>query len=342
MVAAALSTNCGDDGSSPDSGKGGGGSSSGEPAGVAGSDAGGADSGLGGKAVTAGSTGEPEAGEPPGGGGSMQGGAPTNAGAGGAAPDDGVVARDQDAPTGIAVDAQNVYWGNSGAGTIVSCPLTGCEGEPNVIVETAGEVRGIAVDMTSVYWLVAPNQGLMAPIRKCPLTGCVNQPVTLGDVSSMRPNDVHVVGTVLYYTAWPDFGACTTTACATGDRTTLGATPVVSVDSFENFLYYSRYGNQIISRCERPACLGSVVDLVTGHHATSVAVDPTTLYFAESDFFGIYVAAAPGIFKCPIAGCGNDDPEPVVPGVAAFAIALSATRLYYTDVESGIVASVPK
>jgi hypothetical protein len=161
-------------------------------------------------------------------------------------------------------------------------------------------------------------------------------------VASTRPNDVHVVGTVLYYTAWPDFGACTITGCATGERTALGAMPVVSVDSFENFLYFSRYGNQIISRCERPACAGSVVDLVTGHPATSVAVDATTLYFSEFAFFGIHTVANPGIFKCPIEGCGDAEPEPVVPGVSAFAIALSATRLYYTDVESGIVASVPK
>ena len=64
--------------------------------------------------------------------------------------------------------------------------------------------------------------------------------------------------------------------------------------------------------------------------------------FSENAFFGIYTVADRGIFKCSLAGCGVSDPEPVVPGVSAFAIALSATRLYYTDVESGIVASVPK
>ncbi len=342
MVAAALSSNCGDDGSSSNTGAGGGEGGSGEPAVMAGSDAGGADTGAtGGKASNAGSTGEPEAG---GGQGAAPGqaGASSGGGEGGGGADDGVVARDQSAPTGIAVDAQNVYWGNSGAGTIVSCPLTGCEGEPNVIVATAGEVRGIAVDTTSVYWLVAPDQANMAPIRKCPLTGCVGQPVTLGEVGSMRPNDVHVAGTVLYYTAWPDFGACTVTACAQGERTVLGAMPVVSVDSSENFLYFSRYGNRIISRCERPACIGSVVDLVAGHAATSVAVDATALYFSEASFFGFYTVADPGIFKCSLAGCGVSDPEPVVPGVSAFAIALSATHLYYTDMESGIVASIPK
>jgi hypothetical protein len=74
----------------------------------------------------------------------------------------------------------------------------------------------------------------------------------------------------------------------------------------------------------------------------SIAVDATPFYFSEFSFYDFYPVPLPGIFSCPLDGCDEAEPESVVPDVTAFAIALSPTRLYYADPESGIVASVER
>lgn len=335
VVLSALNS-CGDDTPSKPSGAGaaaGSGDSAGMPS-----------SSSGGDSTSGGTPGVPDAGEANAGMPMIVAGAPAVVGGagGGSGDDDGIVASGQAAPKGIALDAKNVYWGNSGDGTIVSCPLSGCGGEgPTVVVANAPGVRGIAVDSMNVYWMSDPNDGAMSSIKKCPLSGCPVQPIVLGDVNSQRPNDVHVVGTQLFYTAWPDVGRCTTSDCSQQARTPLVAAPMVSLDTDDQYIYYAQHGNEIIGRCERNDC-ANYTPLTTGQRAVSLAVDPTTLYFAKLAPFAHGMVDDPGIYSCPIDGCGDDEPAVVLADVHAYAIALSATRLYYTDVDAGIVASVPK
>ena len=52
-------------------------------------------------------------------------------------------------PRGIAVDAQNVYWGDQGA--IWSCPIAGCGSQPTMVVAANWPFQ-IALDSTYVYW----------------------------------------------------------------------------------------------------------------------------------------------------------------------------------------------
>ncbi len=58
-------------------------------------------------------------------------------------------------PRGIAIDAQNVYWGSATYGPIVgaiwSCPIAGCTNPTKLA--SAGIPYGVAVDSSYVYWV---------------------------------------------------------------------------------------------------------------------------------------------------------------------------------------------
>jgi hypothetical protein len=66
---------------------------------------------------------------------------------------------------GLAVDDVNVYWADQQG--ILSCPKTGCNATPTVVVPGAA-ADWLVINATSVYW--ADNTA--NAIYTCPLTGC--------------------------------------------------------------------------------------------------------------------------------------------------------------------------
>jgi hypothetical protein len=70
-------------------------------------------------------------------------------------------------PRGIAVDAQNVYYGTAGysgvAGGIWSCAIGGCNGTPTRLA-AADIPYGVAVDGSYVYWV--DNSGTVQKVAK--------------------------------------------------------------------------------------------------------------------------------------------------------------------------------
>jgi hypothetical protein len=62
-----------------------------------------------------------------------------------------VFASGQNAPVGLAVDANALYWTNNNGDTVMSCPLAACTA-PRVIASEQAGPFGIATDATAVYW----------------------------------------------------------------------------------------------------------------------------------------------------------------------------------------------
>jgi hypothetical protein len=137
---------------------------------------------------------------------------------------------------------------------------------------------------------------------------------------------------------------CSINGCATPASIAPG--PYVSVDTDAQYLYAGRYGASMLVRCPLAGCNAdnsAAVTMATSVFALAVAVDASTIYFANQDYFSGVAPTKHEIDKCPLAGCGNDAPETVLAGnISPYGLVLSATRLYFTNVTQGTVMSIPK
>jgi hypothetical protein len=80
-----------------------------------------------------------------------------------------VVAKGQNHPGALAIDASRVYWVNEGgtglrnSGAILSCPKTGCGTGPKVHASAQALPSSIAVDQACVYWTVLGDASATPP-----------------------------------------------------------------------------------------------------------------------------------------------------------------------------------
>jgi hypothetical protein len=61
----------------------------------------------------------------------------------------------------IAVDAVAVYFTTSTSNAVLSCPISGCTGEPRVVARDQARPTGVAVDARAVYWSNAASGTIM-------------------------------------------------------------------------------------------------------------------------------------------------------------------------------------
>jgi hypothetical protein len=96
------------------------------------------------------------------------------------------LAKGQNQALALSVDSEFVYWANSlSAGSILRCPLSGCTGEPSVMVTRQNWPRSIAVDGKSLFWSTVNGAFVMgslgASIMRCPIDGCESATETLAE-----------------------------------------------------------------------------------------------------------------------------------------------------------------
>jgi len=116
---------------------------------------------------------------------------------------------------GIALDAINVYWADSGSGTVMMLPLDG--GTPTTLASGQATPFGVAVDGDNVYWTNCGNNpceyGSGGSIMKCAIGGCGGAPTTLAAGQGSPPN-IAVRAGVVY---WPNYsGAAVMSVPASG------------------------------------------------------------------------------------------------------------------------------
>jgi hypothetical protein len=72
-------------------------------------------------------------------------------------------------PTGLAVDATNVFW--AAGDTIFACSTMGCSGSPATVISIPNDTLwGVVVDQTGIYFGVTIGNPFQAwQIMKCPL-----------------------------------------------------------------------------------------------------------------------------------------------------------------------------
>ena len=83
-------------------------------------------------------------------------------------------------PGGISTDGVNVYWVDSIAGQVLTCPATGCANQPTVLAGGQGSPGSTALDSANVYWTNFKSGQVM----RCALAGCNGKPEVLAQNQS--------------------------------------------------------------------------------------------------------------------------------------------------------------
>lgn len=201
-----------------------------------------------------------------------------------------VIASSQSYPDAIAVDATNLYWADSHAGTVAKCANQGCSDNPTVLASGQWGMSPMTVDSINVYWGTRIQNQNHGPLMRCAIEGCAGNPTTV--VASADPNAMHADGTSIYWTdtsgqvlkCAPDGSALTVLASAQNSPAS------IAVNAAN--VYWANVGDGTIVTCAIGGCNGSPTVLGSGTSLSQVAIDGAHIYWTTNG----------SVVWCPLAG----------------------------------------
>ena len=238
-----------------------------------------------------------------------------------------VLAAGQSEPTGIVVDAANVYWTNQASNSgnsIMKVPIGG--GAPITLASGQGAPFGIAVDAKSVYWTnLSDNHAVM----KVAIDG--GAPTVLSAATS--PWAIVVRESSVYFTDGDDVMMVPAAGGNAVPLATAQEFPFSLAVDATNLYWSSGRGAGAIVKLPLPG--GTPTTLASGTGLARIAVDATNVYFTSPN------PSAPNdgtVVRVPIAGGatttlvnGQSSPE---------GIAVDGHSVYWVDTGLGAVMSL--
>ncbi len=189
--------------------------------------------------------------------------------------------------TGIASDAQYVYWNDFGGGTIVRCAIGGCANQPTVLVPNQPHAEGLSFDGANLYWAETGN------ILACTSPGCSSPTILATGQSPVIVTTSAETATVYWISSGSLLGCAATGCNQTPTVVTSNIPNAGSVIVADGFAYYTS-GNSIVScpvssTCAFPHTIGS------SYSPFGLASDGSYVYWLDD-----LIAQ---VFRCPVTGC---------------------------------------
>ncbi len=241
------------------------------------------------------------------------------------------LASSQAAPWGVALDPTNVYWTNTGDGTIKMTSVAG-GGPVTGLAATQSDPMSIAVDTTYVYW-VAYAKGVAGggTVAKCAIAGCGGAPTPLTSGQN-GPWGIAVDATNAYFTAgtsilkapFGDAGVATLgTESHIGFPVAVDATSVYWADAIGSVL-----------KCATSGCSGTPTVLGSSAQqgmSSGIAIDATNVYWSNQ--------GAGTIMKVSKTGTGSTTLASAQ--ASPLGVAVDGANVYWTNNTDGTVMRVP-
>jgi hypothetical protein len=189
--------------------------------------------------------------------------------------------------TGLASDAQYVYWNDFGGGTIVRCAIGGCANQPTVLVPNQPHAEGLSFDGANLYWAATGN------VLTCVSPACASPTLLASNQSPLIVTTTAETATV-YWISSSSLVGCGAAGCSqTPSVITANIPNAGSVVVADGFAYYTS-GNAIVScpvtsPCVNPRTLGS------SSAPFGMATDGSDVYWLDENIAQVY--------RCPITGC---------------------------------------
>ncbi len=236
-----------------------------------------------------------------------------------------------EAPSAIAVDAQNVYWTTSTS--IQSCAISGCGCAPTTIASGLTDPTALAVGGGRVYWSAWTNGSpYTGQVESCPVGGCVGAPTLLAGALS-GPLGVAVDTTDVYWVdTYGPLMECARSGCDAGPIALWsagggdGGVESIGVVADSTNLYWTNGGDGTVMQCAKSDCTATLAKLASGQaNPSGIAVDATSVYWR----------GGANVYRCAIGGC-NGSPDVVAAGASTSfswdaALAVNSTRVFWTQ-----------